>query len=47
MAAEEDGVKINISPNIPCAFLLFKAIRFFQFSFRENRGFENVSVVNV
>ena len=33
-APEDDNLKINVSPNIPCAFLLFKASAF---SFWEKR----------
>ena len=37
--AKEDNVKINVSPSIPCTFLLFKASAFLQIM-----NFENVSL---
>ena len=40
--AEDNNGKENVSPNIPCTFLLFKAGAFLQISFREIYFSENV-----
>ena len=45
-AAEDTNVKINISPNIPCTFLLFKAsifLNFFSNEFTFLTSFENAN----
>ena len=34
-ADEDNNAKINVSPNIPCTFLFFKASAFLEISFRE------------
>ena len=34
--AEDNNAKTNVSPNIPCIFLLFKASAFFQIFFPRN-----------
>ena len=33
--AEDNNAKINVSPNIPCTFLLFKASAFFKIYLQE------------
>ena len=41
-AAEDNNAKINVSPNIPCTFLLFKASAFLQIFFPRNLLFRQV-----
>ena len=51
--AEDNNAKINVFPNIPCTFLLFKACAFLQNFFPSNLPFRQVlrpaffSIVNV
>ena len=40
--AEDNNAKINLSPNIPCTFLLFKASVFLQVFFPRNLLFQQV-----
>ena len=40
--AEDNNVKINIFPNVPCTFLLFKASAFLQMFFPRNLLFRQV-----
>ena len=40
--AEDNNAKINVSPNIPCTFLLFKASAFLQIFFPRNLLFRQV-----
>ena len=40
--AEDGNDKINVSPSIPCTFLLFKASALLQIFYQENQSFENV-----
>ena len=50
MTAEDDNAKKNVSPNIPCTFLLFKASSFLQIFFpRKSKFWERqfFSIVNV
>ena len=45
--AEDNNVKINIFPNVPCTFLLFKASAFLQILFPRNLLFQQVLRMSV
>ena len=46
-AAEDNSAKLNISANVPCTFLLFKATAFLQIFFPRNCLFQQVLRISV